>query len=464
MSDASELFLGRSSPIGGERHGRMHLVPPHHLVTHGVALGMTGSGKTGLMTVLLEETLNVGVPVFAIDVKGDLANLLLSFPNYSSDLVRPFALGMAKPNDKRSIDDIAKAIAAERREGLNAWGIGEPQLTGFRARTALRVITPGSTAGEPLHLLSSLEVRSSRWDTDIESARASLSAAISLVLRLLGRDPDSAKSREHVVLAVFAERRLRAGKGAELEALMSDLAEPPLTKIGALEIDAYLGPADRASLAQALNSLLASPTFATWRTGAPLDIAEWMRSKDGRTPGVVLSVAHLGELERTLVLGIVLDEVLEWVRSLPGSSGLRALICFDEVYGFLPPHPQNPPTKRPIVSLMKQARAFGVGVVVATQNPMDLDYRALSNAGMWWIGRLSTDADRERVLDGMALDRKLERSLAKVVGRLLPRWFIERDVHADRSAPLLLQPRWAMSLLRGPMTRVELALARNLVW
>ncbi len=454
------LYLGHERAIGGGRAGdRRHVVPPDHLVTHGVVVGMTGSGKTGLVTVLIEEALRAGTPVLALDVKGDLPNLLLAFPSLDAAPFVPFAAGTAKPGDARSAAEIAAALAAERREALDAWGIGEPELRAFRDTTQVRVITPGSSAGEPLHLLSSLERRSSRWDTDPESARASLSAAVSLVLRLLGRDPDPAKSREHVLLSILAERRLSAGDDASLTALMGDLATPPLDEVGALPLDEYLPAHERKTLAQALNSLLASPTFASWRAGAPLDVAEWMTPKDGRTPAVIVSVAHLDDAERALVLGVLLEEVLEWVRGLPGSQRLRALVVFDEVYGFLPPHPANPPTKRPLVALMKQARAFGVGVVVATQNPMDLDYRALSNAGFWCVGRLQTDADRERVLDGMALDRAEEKATGKLMQRLLPRWFLVRDVHAGADVRLV-QPRYARSFLRGPMTRRELCAAR----
>jgi hypothetical protein len=227
-------------------------------------------------------------------------------------------------------------------------------------------------------MLSSLERRSARWDSDPEAARAALSAAVSLVLRLLGREPDPAKSREHVLLSVLAERRLVAGQVAELGALMADVLSPPIERIGALSVDTFMKKTERRALAAALNTLLASPTFANWRQGASLDVSEWVARRQGRTPIVVVSVAHLDDEERALVLGVLLEEVLSWVRTLPGSQRLRALVVFDEVYGHLPPHPANPPTKRPLVALMKQARGFGVGVIVATQNPMDLDYRALS--------------------------------------------------------------------------------------
>ncbi len=226
-------------------------------------------------------------------------------------------------------------------------------------------------------------------------------------------------------------------------------------------MDAFLPRTERRALAAALNSLLASPSFESWRTGAPVDVESWLTPSGPQTPAVIVSVAHLDDDERALVLGVLLEELLAWTRSLPGSQRLRALCVFDEVYGFLPPHPANPPTKRPLVALMKQARAFGVGVVIATQNPMDLDYRALGNAGLWCLGRLQTDGDRARVVEGLAgSDAALARTIASTVQRLAPRWFVLRDVHAG-GAPVLLQPRWAMSWLRGPLTRVELRRARG---
>jgi hypothetical protein len=437
-------------------------VPAHHLLTHGVVVGMTGSGKTGLLVVMVEEALRSGVPVLMIDVKGDLPNLLLAFPSFSAKAVEPWAVD--GPDDDRSREELAVDIADERKKGLEGWNVGERELAEFHARTEVRVLTPGSAAGEPMHVLSALERRSERWDTDPDAARATLSAAISLLLRLVGRDPDPAGSREHVLLSVLAERRLMSGQPSDIGSLLQDLASPPIDRIGALPFGQFISKKDCRALAAALNTLLASPTFASWREGTTLDPASWLAPRNGKTPAVIVSVAHLDDDERALVLGVVLEEVLTWVRGLSGSQRLRALVVFDEVYGFLPPHPQNPPTKHALVSLMKQARAFGVGVVLATQNPMDLDYRALGNAGLWCVGRLQTDADRERVIEGLcaASDVKHAMSaseLGDITKRLAPRWFLMRDVH-DGNGTVLLQPRWAMSYLRGPMTGAEIKRAR----
>ncbi|HMI89018.1 MAG TPA: helicase HerA-like domain-containing protein [Polyangiaceae bacterium] len=354
--DRSQLYLGAVRALGSSQSVPFRL-PAHHLVTHGVVVGTTGSGKTGLLTVLIEEALRAEVPVLVIDVKGDLPNLLLSFPSFAPSELLPWANAAASATDPRPREAIAAALATERQRGLSGWSIGEADLEAFSRSTLLRVVTPGASAGELLHVLSSLERRSDRWNHDPESARAALSAAISLVLRLLGRDPDPAKSREHVLLSVLAERRLAAGASADLPVLLEDLANPPLTRIGALELEAFFPRRARRELAAALNTLLASPTFASWRVGTTLDIGAWMTPQNGRTPAVVVSVAHLDDDERALVLGVLREEVLTWVRSLPGSQRLRALVVFDEVYGFLPPHPANPPTKRPLVALMKRARS-----------------------------------------------------------------------------------------------------------
>jgi hypothetical protein len=454
----STLKLGHRLAITGKSAATDYELPSHHLLTHGVVVGMTGSGKTGLVTVIVEEALRAGVPVLAIDVKGDLPNLLLSFASFDEAAMTPWV--EPAPNDDDGIADPPLVLEAmdKRKAGLASAGIGEHELADFAAKTYVRVVTPGSDAGEPLHLLSAIERRSPRWDHDVEGARATLGAAVSMVLRLIGRDGDPGKSREHALLSVLAEARLRRGETAPLDALLPELIEPPVDYIGALAMDDFLNLKQRRELAASLNTLIASPSFETWRQGQDLDVGRWMEPVDGKTPATVVSVAHLDDEERTLVLGVILEEALTWVRSLPGSARLRGLIVFDEVYGFIPPHPACPPTKRPVVALMKQARAYGVGCVLATQNPMDLDYRALSNAGVWALGRLQTDADRARVMEGLGEDKK-KSELGALVKKLAPRWFVMRD--AREKGLSLLQPRWAMSYLRGPMTRSEIQRARQ---
>lgn len=454
------LFLGRSRATSGAGEPASLELPAHHFVTHAAVFGMTGSGKTGLVMVMVEEALRSGVPVLMIDIKGDLPNLLLAFPELRGESFAPWVDAIAAEREGKTPEGVGADLAQKAKEGLAGWGLGEADLAAFRAKIAPRLITPGTTAGEPLHVLSALETPSALWQEDEETARDALSASVSLLLRLVDRDADPAKSRDHVMLSHLAERRLSAGQPASLTALLADLIEPPIATVGAMAVDDFLSPKERKELAQQLNALVASPTFSAWMKGASLDVGAWLTPKNGKTPAVIVSVAHLDDQERALVLGLLFDQILAWVRSLPGTSDLRALVVFDEVFGFLPPHPANPPTKRPILALLKQARAFGVGVVLATQNPMDVDYKALSNAGVWFVGRLQTDADRERVVEGLAgsaggAGGLAPEALEGAIKGLPKRTFYVRDVHHTPPA-MLLETRWALSWLRGPMTRREL--------
>ena len=453
----STFRLGRHCGLDGrEELGQLEL-PSHHLLTHGVIVGMTGSGKTGLTMVMVEEALRARVPVLMIDVKGDLPNLALAFPTFDAAAMRPWVEPAPDDDDGIADDPVIAEALEKRRAGLAEAQIGEAELLAYTQRTYVRVVTPGCDSGESLHLLSALERRSPRWDNDIAGARSTLGAAITMVLRLIGRDGEPGRSREHALLSVLAEARLMRGESAELGALMPEILDPPMAEVGALPIDAFMSPRQRADLAADVNTLIAAPTFAAWRVGQDLDVARWMEPIDGKTPATIISVAHLDDDERAMVLGVILEEVLAWVRCQQGTTRLRALIAFDEVYGFIPPHPANPPTKRPMVALMKQARAYGVGVLLATQNPMDLDYRTLSNAGLWMLGRLQTDADRARVMEGLGEDKKRS-DLANIVKKLGPRWFVVRDSKTNKLS--LLNPRWAMSYLKGPMTKSEIKRVR----
>ncbi|MEZ4300255.1 MAG: DUF87 domain-containing protein [Polyangiaceae bacterium] len=461
------LFLGRSRAAAAPSDPEALQLPAHHFVTHAAVVGMTGSGKTGLVMVLVEEALRSKVPVLMIDIKGDLPNLLLTFPELTGAAFEPWVDSMSAERQGKTARQVGDELAARAKQGLAGWGQSESDTAALRAGIAPRLITPGTTAGEPLHVLSALETSSPLWQEDEESARDALSSSISLLLRLVERDADPAKSRDHVMLSHLAERRLSQGHPAGLTQLLADLIDPPIATVGAMAVDDFLSPKERKELAQQLNALVASPTFAAWQKGAPLDIGAWLTPREGKTPAVIVSVAHLDDQERALVLGLLFDQILAWVRSLPGTSDLRALIVFDEVFGFLPPHPANPPTKKPILALLKQARAFGVGVVLATQNPMDIDYKALSNAGVWFVGRLQTDADRARVVEGLAgsdggAGGQSSESLSAAIKALPGRTFFVRDVH-HKPPSFLLETRWALSWLRGPMTRRELiALSKTL--
>jgi hypothetical protein len=369
----------------------------------------------------------LGVPVLMIDVKGDLPNLLLSFPSFQPELFVPWTegFGIAEEAEVRAR---AAVLAAEREKQLASWQLTLPDVAGFAAHTHVRVLTPGSSAGEPLHMLSSLERRSVAWDSDVESAGGA------------GRAAPGGGAIGRAGRAAARLGRATAGAHRRAGGECVPVAEGAATAGSRPEHAAGL-----AHVCQLANGRVARrPRVAHPAREAP--------------PTVIVSVAHLDDEERNLVLGVLLEEVLAHTRSLPGSRELRALVVFDEVYGLLPPHPANPPSKRPTVALMKQGRAFGVCVLVATQNPMDLDYRALSNAGFWAVGRLQTDADRARVVESLAHAEDAGCSpaqLGALLRRLAPRWFLVRDVHASTRLALL-RPRWALSYLRGPMTQSEL--------
>ncbi|MCA9086899.1 MAG: ATP-binding protein, partial [Planctomycetaceae bacterium] len=209
---------------------------------------------------------------------------------------------------------------------------------------------------------------------------------------------------------------------------------PPFDRIGVIGLENFYPQADRFQLAMLLNNLLASPGFSSWMEGESLDIQKMLYSPDGKPRFTILSIAHLSEAERMFFVTIFLNEVVSWMRAQSGTSSLRAILYMDEVFGYFPPT-ANPPSKTPMLTLLKQARAFGLGVVLATQNPVDLDYKGLSNAGTWFIGRLQTERDKARVLDGLegasaaaghAFDR---RQMEVILSGLGSRVFLLNNVH-----------------------------------
>lgn len=359
MSDR-RLYLGTSCSLDRARtRGLVHM-PARHLTTHGVILGMTGSGKTGLVTVMVEEALQNRIPVLVIDVKGDLPNLLLRFAHGDGAALAPW-LERANDAEMRSTLERAAALAEQRRASLGHWGLHANDVEHYANSTHVRVITPGGTAGEPVHVLSMLERRSELWGCDEHAARVAMSASMSFLLNRMGRDADPLRSGEHVLLCALTERRFQTGQPAGVEALIEDLRNPPITYVGALELDEFMNPKRRGELAAALTAIAMSPNFASWRIGEPLDVRSWMTPKDGRTPAVVVSVAHLQHEDRMMMLGLVLEQVLAWVRSLPGTTDLRALVVVDELHGILPPYPHKTHPKDPLVTRIQQARAYHTG-------------------------------------------------------------------------------------------------------
>ncbi len=454
------FYLGRErGGDAGAASGGLTLYDSSDLTTHAVIIGMTGSGKTGLAIDLIEEAAIDKVPVIAIDPKGDLANLLLTFPELRTEDFRPWIDVQAAERAGKSPDEFAAGEAKKWRDGLAAWDQPPERISTLRDSADFVIFTPGSSAGVPISALRSFAAPSAearaRGDRYLEHVQATATS----ILALLGVEGDPLTSREHILLANLLRNSWDAGRDLDLQSLILGIQTPPFDKLGVLDIESAFPGAERAKLAMRLNNLLASPGFEAWREGVPLDAGTLFHSESGKPRVSVISIAHLSDAERMFFVTMLLSNVVEWMRGQPGTGSLRALIYMDEVAGYLPPV-ANPPSKPLFLTLLKQARAFGVGVVLATQNPVDLDYKGLSNAGTWLIGRLQTERDKARVMDGLegaavsgggGFDRKATETL---ISGLDKRVFYLHNVHED--APTLFETRWAMSYLAGPMTRDQI--------
>ncbi|HUG52472.1 MAG TPA: DUF87 domain-containing protein [Vicinamibacteria bacterium] len=449
------LFIGHEIDLETRRPlGRLEL-DPADLLTHGLVVGMTGSGKTGLALVILEEVLRQGIPVLAIDPKGDVANLLLLFDRLAPEQFTPWVDADGARRRGRTAEQEGAEAAAQWSKGLAAAGLSARDVALLQRGHEAIVFTPGSRRGVPLDVLQSLDAPAVAFDDAEEDLRDEISALVAGLLGLVGVDADPLRSREAILLSTLIETLWRSGRGTSLEALIPAVADPPIETLGALPLETAYPRRERERLMFALNNLLASPGFEEWRLGEPLDVGRMLRAADGRPRLSIVSTAHLSDAERVFVTALVLDKVKTWARRQGGTSALRALVYMDEIFGYFPPHPADPPTKRPLLTLLKQARGHGLGVLLATQNPVDLDYKGLANIGLWLVGRLQTAQDRERLREGL-LGSGIE---AARVDRLLDatrkRVFLLHDVH--RPAPALVESRWAMSYLRGPLTGDDVA-------
>jgi hypothetical protein len=443
MERPNGMYLGETTGADHQRSGTPVTIDPAELTTHGVIVGMTGSGKTGLGMVAIEEALESGVGVLILDPKGDMTNLLLSFPEMTAANFAPWVPAGADP----------EAVAKDWRDGLAGWGITPDDVAQLRARHPMTVFTPGSNSGVPIDVLGALRAPSS---TDEESIHDESAAIVQGLLGMVGVTSDPLSGREHVLMVNLIEAAWAAGENIDLPTLLVRLQDPPIRKLGVIEIDTFYPKADRTTLALKLNGLLASPSFASWSAGVPLDIESLLWAPDGAARASVIYLAHLSDEQRQMVVSRVLSKLVTWMRSQSGSTALRALLYMDEVVGFIPPT-ANPPAKAPFLTLFKQARAFGLGVVVATQNPVDLDYKALSNAGTWMVGRLQTERDQGRLLDGLtAADGSVDAAaVGATIGGLAKREFLLH--RAGKSAPVTFAVRWAKSYLAGPLATAQLS-------
>ena len=446
-------FGGLLDPTTKEATSSPAVIGSSDLTTHGVIVGMTGSGKTGLGIVLIEECLSAGVPTLLIDPKGDLTNLCLTFPALAATDFEPWVNSSDVTKSGVSTAEFAAQQATTWRDGLAQWGIPPERIAQLRSTVEFEVYTPGSAAGRQLNIVGSLQAPGP--DADPEDAADEIESYVSSLLAMVGIDADPLSSREHVLLSSLIQNSWNQGRDLDLATLLGEVQQPPMRKLGVLELDQFFPPADRMAFAIRLNNLLASPGFASWMTGEPVDIQSMLRTADGRPRCAIVTTAHLSDEQRQSVTALILSKFVTWTRRQGGSSDLRALLYMDEVAGYLPPT-ANPPSKKPIMLLLKQARAFGVGVVLSTQNPVDVDYKALSNAGTWLIGRLQTEQDKARLIDGLksAAGSVDIAAVGATISSLGKRQFMLKRVGADQ--PTLTTTRWAMSYLRGPLMRSEI--------
>ena len=447
---------GMIDPATGERTDELATYDPADLTTHGVIVGMTGSGKTGLGIIYLEEALLAGIPTLVIDPKGDMTNLLLTFPDLLPSDFEPWVDEGEARKEEKSVAELAADTAALWTKGLGWWDQDGTRIAELKAGAEFAIYTPGSSAGIPLNIIGSLTNPRLSWETEAETLRDEIQGFVSGLLGLVDIEADPISSREHILLSNLVENAWRNGVDLDLATLLTQVQDPPMHKLGVFEVDTFFPAKDRLALAMKLNGLIASPAFASWMEGAPLDIQQLLWGDAGTPRASIIYLAHLSEEERQFVVTLLLSKVVTWMRRQAGTGDLRALVYMDEVFGFVPPTAQ-PPAKKPILTMLKQARAFGVGLLLSTQNPVDLDYKAMSNAGTWCIGRLQTERDKARIVEALQSARGDTdvKALDATISGLDKRQFLLHNT--SESVPALFTTRWALSYLRGPLTREQVS-------
>lgn len=447
------FYLGKLyDPKSGKVEDEELLYKSKDLTTHAVCIGMTGSGKTGLGISMIEEAALDSIPSIIIDPKGDMGNILLTFPNLSADEFKPWIDQGEAERKGETLDAYAEEVAQSWKDGLKAWGESPKRIQDLRNAVSMEIYTPASRAGIPLSILSSFKAPSKEFLLDPDAMRERVLSTTSSLLGLLGITADPIKSREHILISTIIDRSWREGKDVDLADLIQQVQKPLLDKIGVLNVDTFFPPKERMTLSIHLNNLLASPGFHAWMEGAPLDIQNLLYTSEQKPKISVISIAHLTDPERMFFVTLFLNELIAWTRKQPGTSSLRAILYMDEIVGYFPPI-AAPPSKQPMIHLLKQARAYGLGIMLCTQNPVDLDYKGLSNCGTWFIGRLQTARDKMRVIEGLAAASNGEinsKAIDKLMSQMGNRVFIMRSIYEKE--PILFQTRWALSYLRGPLT------------
>ncbi len=454
-----EFFLGKHYDLEKKEEQQSSLLyDSKDLTTHAVCVGMTGSGKTGLCVTLLEEAILDSIPAIIIDPKGDLGNLLLTFPNLTAQDFRPWINEDDAKRKGISPEEYSAQQAQMWQKGLASYGQSPQRIAALRDSADFIIYTPGSEAGVPVSILSSFSAPSQGVINEPDLLRDRVSTTATSLLGLLGINADPIQSREHILISTILHKLWKEGNQVDLGKIIQAIQNPPVKKIGFMDIESFFPSKDRFKFAMQVNNLLAAPGFQGWLTGQPLEIDQILHTAEGKPRIAIFSISHLSEAERMFFVSLLLNQILSWMRSRSGTTSLRTLIYMDEIFGYLPPVAE-PPSKKPLLTLLKQARAYGVGVVLATQNPVDLDYKGLSNTGTWFIGRLQTERDKARMLDGLEGISKgsvsfKRRDMDKIISNLGKRVFLLHNVHEKN--PMIFHTRWAMSYLRGPLTRTQI--------
>ncbi len=461
VSDYEKLgafYLGKSYDLQADKQNDdLILYDSKDLTTHAVIIGMTGSGKTGLGIGILEEAAIDKIPVIAIDPKGDLGNCLLNFPQLSAAEFEPWVNPQEAANQGKTRSQYAADQARLWEKGLGQWGQGKDRIRKLRDSVDMAIYTPGSTAGLPVSVLKAFNAPPLELREDGDLYRERVQSTATSILALLNIDADPLSSREHILISNILQHFWGDGASLDIPALIGAIQSPPFERIGVIDLDSFFSPGDRFKLAMRLNNLLAAPGFDVWMQGEGLDAGRLFYTEGGKPRLSVMSIAHLSDTERMFFVTMLLNEVISWMRRQPGTGSLRAILYMDEIFGYMPPT-ANPPSKMLLLTMLKQARAYGLGLVLATQNPVDLDYKGLSNTGTWFIGRLQTERDKARVMEGLEgasgggeFDRgRMERTLAG----LGKRKFLLHNVHEN--APVVFATRWVLSYLSGPLTRDQI--------
>ncbi|HNP63134.1 MAG TPA: DUF87 domain-containing protein [Woeseiaceae bacterium] len=423
------------------------------LTTHAVIIGMTGSGKTGLGIGILEEAALDHIPVIAIDPKGDMGNLLLTFPKLAPDDFLPWINTRTASDKGQSPEEFAAGQAALWKKGLGEWGQTGKRIEQLRNNVDLAIYTPGSNSGLPISVLQSFSAPEQALIDDVDLYRERVQSTATGILTLLGIDADPVASREHILISRLLDNAWKGGRSLDVPSLIGEIQNPPITKVGVMNVDSFFPAKDRFALAMRLNNLLAAPGFEAWMQGEALNAKSLLYTAEGKPRISVMSIAHLDDSQRMFFVSMLLNEIIAWMRAQPGTSSLRAILYMDEIFGYMPPV-ANPPSKTLFLTLLKQARAYGLGLVLSTQNPVDLDYKGLSNTGTWFIGRMQTERDKARVMEGLegASGGKFDKgAMERTIAGLGKRRFLLHNVHENEA--VVFGTRWVMSYLAGPLTR-----------